>query len=160
MRSVIACAVVCLALVSSTASPQGPSHTLLAPAELKWGPAPAKLPPGSTIAVLSGDPSQPGPFALRAKLPAGYRVPPHWHPSAEQITIVSGTVAFGMGDTFDAAAMKELPAGGYAVMPAEMRHYVEARTAAVIEVHAMGPFVLNYVNPADDPSAPAASKPR
>ena len=160
MRRVLACGVVCLVLAASPAAPQatGSPHALMTPAELKWVPAPAKLPPGSMMAVLSGDPSQPGPFALRVKLPSGYRVPPHWHPTTEQVTVVSGTVAFGMGDTFDKSTMKALPAGGYAVMPAEMRHYVEARTAAVIEVHAMGPFAVTYVNPADDPSTKPAAK--
>ena len=160
MRRVLACGVVCLVLAASPAAPQatGSAHVLITPAELKWVPAPAKLPPGSMMAVLSGDPSQPGPFALRVKLPSGYRIPPHWHPAAEHLTVVTGTVAFGMGDTFDKAAMKALPAGGYAVMPAEMRHYVEARTAAVIEVHAMGPFAVTYVNPADDPITKPAEK--
>lgn len=50
--------------------------------------------------------------------------------------------------------MKTLPAGGYAVMPPQMRHYVLAKTASVLEVNAMGPFTLTYVNPADDPRTP------
>jgi quercetin dioxygenase-like cupin family protein len=87
-------------------------------------------------------------------MPAGYRIPPHWHPVAEHLTIISGRIAFGMGDKFDAAAMKTLPAGGYAVMPPEMRHYLEAKTEAVLEVHGVGPFVITYVNAADDPRTP------
>jgi hypothetical protein len=47
--------------------------------------------------------------------------------------------------------MKDLPAGGYASMPAEMRHFGLARTATVVQIHGMGPFSSTYVNPADDP---------
>jgi hypothetical protein len=93
---------------------------------------------------------------LRAKMPAGYKIPPHWHPTDENVTVISGTVAFGMGDKFVAADMKEVPGGGFALMPATMRHYFLAKTAAVIQVHGTGPFTLTYVNPADDPRAPAA----
>jgi len=101
---------------------------------------------------VSGDPSQAQPFVIRAQVPAGYKVPPHWHPGDENLTILSGTVALGMGETFDEKAMTEVPAGGYASLPAEMRHYFLAKTAATFKVHGMGPFVVNYVNPADDPS--------
>jgi hypothetical protein len=57
-----------------------------------------------------------------------------------------------MGETFDAAAAQDLPAGGFGVLPAQMRHYAIARTAATVQIHGMGPFVVNYVNPSDDPS--------
>jgi hypothetical protein len=68
------------------------------------------------------------------------------------VTVLSGTLALGMGDTFDKAAMKALPAGGYALLPADMRHFALARTAATVQVEGLGPFALTYVNPADDPS--------
>jgi hypothetical protein len=59
-----------------------------------------------------------------------------------------------MGDTLDKAAATDLPVGGYGLLPAKMHHYAIAKTAATVQVHAMGPFVINYVNPADDPSRP------
>ena len=105
--------------------------------------------------MLSGDPTKSGPFIIRAQVPAGYRVPPHWHPTDENLTILSGTVALGMGETFDETKMEATPAGGVVVLPAEMRHYFMARTAATFQVHGMGPFAVNYVNPADDPSKAA-----
>ncbi len=126
-------------------------HTIVAPSALSWGEGPPSLPPGSRMAVVSGDPSQPVPFILRAQVPAGYRVPPHWHPTTENLTVLAGTIALGMGDTFDAATMKDLSAGGAAVLPAEMRHSFLAKTAATFQVHGVGPFALNYVNPSDDP---------
>jgi hypothetical protein len=84
-------------------------------------------------------------------LPAGYKVAPHWHPTDEFVTVLSGTFAMGMGEAYDESRLKDLSTGGYAAMPAEMRHFGLARTASVVQVHGMGPFASNYVNPADDP---------
>ena len=127
-------------------------HTLTAPAQLSWGEGPPNMPPGAKLAVLSGDPSRSEPFVLRAQLPAGYTVAPHWHPTDEHVTVLAGTFAFGMGDVLDKAAMTDVSAGGYALMPALMHHYAVAKTAVTIQVHAIGPFAISYVNPADDPS--------
>jgi ketosteroid isomerase-like protein/quercetin dioxygenase-like cupin family protein len=135
-------------------NPDGPPpalHMMMAPTELKWGDPPPGLPAGARFAVVSGDPSQAQPFVLRAEMPAGYWIPPHWHPTTENPTVLSGTVALGMGESSDKAAMKTLSAGGYTVMPAEMRHSFLTRTAATIQVHGIGPFGITYVNPADDP---------
>jgi len=136
---------------AAPASGSGP-HVMLAPGELKWGDAPPSLPPGAKMAVVQGDPTQAQPFVVRAQVPAGYKVPPHWHPGDENITVLSGTVALGMGEQFDESKMTTIPVGGYASLPAEMRHYFMAKTATTFQVHGMGPFVVNYVNPADDPS--------
>jgi ketosteroid isomerase-like protein len=135
-------------------APKSPAaaHVMVAPSAVTWGDGPPSLPPGVKMAVVSGDPTQPQPFVIRAQMPAGYRIPLHWHPTDEHVTVLSGTVALGMGEQFDQAAMNELPAGGYFVAPAEMRHFFMARTAATIQVHGVGPFAVNYVNPADDPS--------
>lgn len=126
-------------------------HVMVAPTALVWGDSPPGLPAGAKVAVVVGDPGQPGPFVLRAMVPAGYTVPPHWHPTTENLTVISGTIALGMGDTADPAAMTALSEGGFVALPAEMRHTFVARTAATFQVHGMGPFAITYVNPADDP---------
>jgi ketosteroid isomerase-like protein len=131
--------------------PTIPQHTMVAPATVKWGDPPPGLPAGAKFAVVSGDPSQPMPFVVRAQMPAGYKIPPHWHPTTENLTVISGTVAIGMGDTFDQAAMKDLGAGGYAVLPTEMRHSFMSKTAATIQIHGTGPFAITYVTSTDDP---------
>lgn len=69
----------------------------------------------------------------------------------EHLTLISGAVAVGMGEKIDTASMKTLPAGGFVVMPAEMRHYLRAKVPSILQVHGMGPVTFNYVNPADDP---------
>jgi ketosteroid isomerase-like protein len=133
--------------------PQAPPspHVAAVPSALKWGDPPPGLPVNAQIAVLAGDPSKAEPYAVRLKVPAGYKVPPHWHPTDENVTIVSGTLALGMGEKFDPASMQDFPAGGYSVLPAKMNHYAMAKTAAVIQIHGVGPFAITYVNPADDP---------
>ncbi len=123
------------------------------PAEMKWMPAPPPtgLPSVVQVSILSGDPFKTGMFTLRLKIPDGGKVPAHWHPTDEHITVMQGTFAAGMGDKLDPAAMKEFPAGSYVVMPKQMRHFAMAKGETVVQVTAMGPFVLNYVDPADDP---------
>ena len=151
---VIAAVVAATMAQNSTA----PAHVLTSPSEIKWGPPPPVFEQNATFSVVSGDPSKPGLYVVRLNMPAGYKIAPHWHPTDEHVTVVSGSFALGMGDKFDKGAMKDLPAGGYALLPAEMRHYAMATTAAIVQVHGMGPFALTYVNPADDPSKRAPSK--
>ena len=133
-------------------SPPPARHVMLTPDELKWGPASPSLPPGAQMAVVSGDPSVKGqPFVVRAKFTDGYRVPPHWHPTEENLTILSGTLMMGTGDKMDPAAMRPLTAGSYSRMGANVRHYVMAKGETTIQVHGIGPFMVTYVNPNDDP---------
>ena len=146
----VGCSLVVFAVLGRAQDSKMPAHIALTAGEVKWGQAPPSLPKGAQIAVVSGDPSKAGPFTIRLKFPAGFRVPPHWHPTDENVTVLSGTIAFGMGE-FDTTAMKNMSAGGYAMMPAEMRHFALAKTAVTLQVHGTGPFVLNYVNAADDP---------
>jgi anti-sigma factor ChrR (cupin superfamily) len=125
----------------------------LGPSDIKWGPGPASLPAGAQMAVLEGDPSKAGaPFVIRAKLPDGYRIAPHWHPTDENVSVLSGTFLVGMGDTFNDKSMTTLAAGGFAHMPKTMHHYASSKGETVIQVHGVGPFAVNYVNAADDPS--------
>jgi ketosteroid isomerase-like protein len=140
-------------IFNADSTPQAASsHVMMSPGELKWTEAPPSLPPGARIAVVSGDPTQAGAFVLRAQVPAGYKVPPHWHPGVENLTVISGTIALGMGEQWDEAKMTTVATGGYASLPAEMRHSFLAKSAATFQVDGMGPFAVNYVNPADDPS--------
>ena len=120
-------------------------------AELKWGPAPPAFNPGAQVAVVDGDPFKPGPFVIRVKFPSGFKVMPHWHPTDESVTVISGTLVAGMGGKWDDAAMKTFSAGGFARMPAKSPHYVQAKDETIVQVHGNGPFTLTYVNPNDDP---------
>ena len=126
-------------------------HVVAMPDSLTWGPAPPALPPGAQVAVVDGDPMKAGSFSIRLKFPAGYSVPAHWHPTDENIVVISGAFMIGMGNKLDEGAMQTLPPGGYAKMPRTMRHFAMVKEETIIHLYGTGPFVLNYVNPADDP---------
>lgn len=126
-------------------------HVMFAAADLKWADAPPSLPAGAKIAVLEGDPGKAGPFTIRLKTPAGYKVPAHTHPTAEGITVISGSFSMGTGPKLDEAAGHEMSVGAFALMPAGTPHYAWSKSESIIQVHSTGPFEINYVNPADDP---------
>jgi quercetin dioxygenase-like cupin family protein len=121
-------------------------------ADVKWMDPPPSLPKGAKLAVLLGDPAQPEPFTIRLQMPNGYKIAPHTHPTDEHVTVISGVLRAAMGEAWDDAALSDLPAGSYANMAAKMAHYVQAKGTTVVQVHGVGPFVVNYINPADDPS--------
>jgi quercetin dioxygenase-like cupin family protein len=133
-------------------------HSIVTPTDLKWTDAGPSLPPGAQSAVLEGDPKKPGLFTIRFKTPAGYQVPPHWHPADEHVTIISGTLYMGPGDTLDTSKATAIPAGGFSLMPAKMHHFAYSNEETIIQVHGMGPWAITYINPSDDPRKKAEKK--
>jgi hypothetical protein len=86
------------------------------------------------------------------KAPAGYKVMPHTHPTAERLTVISGSFKIGMGEKFDEASMQQMSRGSYIVLPAGMANYAKgAGKDSVVQIDSEGPFQINYVNPTDDP---------
>jgi quercetin dioxygenase-like cupin family protein len=142
MRYVVALAVVALL----------PLRGVQAQAAPVWGPAPAIFPAGAKMAVMQGDPGKAELFTVRLDFPNGYIVPPHFHPTDEHLTIIQGTFLVGMGDKVDTKSAMVLKAGDFASAPAGHHHYAVARGHTIVQVHAMGPFALTYVNAADDPT--------
>jgi quercetin dioxygenase-like cupin family protein len=131
----------------------GESHAAVyQPASINWGPAPAVLPAGAQLGVVEGDPTREGPFTMRLRMPDGYRIPPHFHPVEERVTVVQGTFHVGMGERFDATAMNALSVGTYAQLSPGTRHFARAEGETIIQLHGQGPWRLIYVNPSDDPS--------
>jgi quercetin dioxygenase-like cupin family protein len=126
-------------------------HQWVGPDEIAWSEGPASIPAGSEAAVLYGDPSEEGLFALRLKLPAGYHIPPHTHPQPEIVTVISGTFRVGMGETADKSQVQDLPAGGFFAFPPGMAHFAYTDEETVIQLNSTGPWALDYVNPEDDP---------
>lgn len=130
---------------------KGEGASLYLAADLKWQDGPPSLPAGAKFAVLEGDPTKPGPFVMRIKLPDGYQLPPHTHPKPERVTVMSGTFHVGMGEQFDKAKAKAMPTGTYGTWPAGMKHFVWVKGETVVQFHGDGPWTITYVNPADDP---------
>ncbi|HEX4683527.1 MAG TPA: cupin domain-containing protein [Gemmatimonadaceae bacterium] len=126
--------------------------------ELKWGPAPPIFPAGARMAVLSGDPGKADEFTVRLDFPDGYTIAPHWHPTDENVTVIKGTFLVGMGDRIEPAKMLTLQTGGFITAGAKMNHYGRAKGHTIVQVNAMGPFALTYVNPADDPTKAVAKR--
>jgi len=124
---------------------------LAAQAAPAWAPAPPFMAKGAQFAVFQGDPGQPGVYTIRLKLPEGYVIPPHFHPTDEQVTVISGHFLVGMGDEVDRYKARRLGPGGFITAPAQAHHYAIAADDVVVQVHGMGPFAITYVSPTDDP---------
>jgi hypothetical protein len=150
MRAVAISAGLLVVLLPVLQAQAAPSTTAQA---LTWGPAPAVFPPGAKMAVVNGDPSKRAPFTVQLSLPAGYKVPPHFHPTAELIEVKQGTLLAGMGDVLDLSKAQAMVVGAKALVPAKLHHFASAKGATVISVTALGPFAMTYVNAADDPQA-------
>jgi quercetin dioxygenase-like cupin family protein len=116
-----------------------------------WGPAPPFFKAGAQFAVYQGDPGKDGVYTIRLKLPAGFVIAPHFHPTDEHVTVISGHFMLGMGDAVDRTKAQTLTAGGFITAPAQAHHFAVATDEVVLQVHGMGPFLITYVNPADDP---------
>ena len=140
---------------SSSDAPSAPtgraSHSVAAQNSVQWGPAPAIFPPGAEMAVMQGDPSSTQEFTIRLRLPNGYKIPPHTHPTTENVTVLTGTFLAGNGGQFDESQMDPVEQNGFLSIPAQHAHYAMARGLTVVQVHAIGPFALTYVNAADNP---------
>lgn len=157
-KLVLVCALVVLAVGPLGAADDMPAMTIHTPETLQWQEAPSALPRGAKMAVLRGDPAKEGLFIIRLKAPANYTVPPHWHPAAENVTVLSGKLHFSMGDVIDKAKPRTVPAGGFAMMPPMVRHAAWTEGETEFEIAAMGPWQLYYVNPKDDPRNALTSK--
>lgn len=135
--------------VASAAAEPG-AHLMLTPDQLKWTDV-GSVPPGAKLAVIEGPLNQPVPFTLRLKFPANYELPAHWHPAIEHVTVISGTFHMGVGDKLDKRKSTALAPGSVAIMQPKTHHYAWTEHETVIQVHGVGPWAINYVNPADDP---------
>lgn len=147
-----------LAVLADEPPIQMSNHAMYDAAQLQWGDAPPALEKGAQAVVLSGDPGKPGWFVLRLKVPAGFKVALHWHPADELVTVLDGDLSLRMGEGAGVHSHTFGP-GGYAALPAHMRHAASTQDGAILQIEGMGPFELNYVDPKDDPRkrAPAAA---
>jgi hypothetical protein len=119
--------------------------------DVEWGPGPSSIPEGVEMAVLEGDPRREGLHTFRFRAPDGFRIPPHWHPIVERVTVLKGSFGVGMGEEFDKSKGTEYPAGSYLRMPAKHPHFAWTSGETIIQVTGIGVFEINYINPEDDP---------
>jgi len=133
------------------------------PGSEKWGDVPAaalvgtpSVPMGGTLrlAVIQGDPTTAGrTYTLRLSCTDGLKIAPHWHPTTENVTVLKGAAAVGMGSKWDDAALQDVPTGGFFYAGPQMRHFAQCKGDTILQVHGIGPFVVNFVSP--DESQPA-----
>lgn len=124
--------------------------------DLKWTP----IIKGCDLAAVAGDPNAEGtPYVVRLRCVDGAKIPAHWHPTDENVTVLKGTFLAGMGETFDESKMMTMNVGNFVTMPKEMRHFALCKGDTIVQVHGAGPFKVNWVNPSDvqPPDAPAAA---
>jgi hypothetical protein len=120
------------------------------PADLRWANPPS-IPRAIELAVVYGDPSKPGPYVFRARMPAGTRLPAHRHPDERWVTVLVGTYRSAVGERLDADSATEYPTGSFYVTPANAPHYSIAVTDVIVQEQGVGPSGIAYVHAEDDP---------
>lgn len=126
-------------------------HHVIEIDDIEFKPGPPTLPPGVEYAVLAGSPMEEGPFVMRLKFPANYAVPPHRHPQNEDVTVISGGLGMAMGERHDTTAAPVYKPGSFIHIPTGEAHFAWTEEETVVQINAMGPFGIEYVNPQDDP---------
>ena len=157
--ALIGIAAVATAAYSQEKKEGAEAHKIVHFGDLKWTP----IMKGCDLAPVSGDSNAEGaPFVLRIRCADGIRVPAHWHPTDEHLTVLKGTFLVGMGESFDEAKLQAMNVGNFLTMPKEMRHFGLCKGETIVQVHGAGPFKVNWVNPSEvqPPDAPAAAKPK
>jgi hypothetical protein len=96
--------------------------------------------------TVSGDPAKAGGlYVIRIHAEAGYIIMPHTHPEDENIVVVKGTWALGMGDRYNQNALEAMEIGAYGLVPKKMAHFALSKTDTIIQVHGVGPFTTRCV---------------
>lgn len=136
----------------------GDAHKIVHYGDLKWTP----IMKGCELAAVSGDPSGEGaPFVLRIRCADGTKIPPHWHPTDENLTVLKGTFLVATGEAFDETKLQTMNVGNFILMPKEMRHFAMNKGETIVQIHGAGPFKVNWVNPSEVPPPDApATKPK
>jgi len=121
------------------------------PDEIDWKPFPA-FPPSVRLAVVVGQPSEPGPYTIRVRAPHGEKLMAHKHPEDRVYTVISGVFYIGLGDEFDASKLEAYPPGAVVILSGNTPHFHWAKSGEdVTQVTAMGPLGLEYLSAKDDP---------
>ena len=126
------------------------AHMMVTPGDLKWSDVPS-LPPGAKIAVIEGPTNEAVAFTVRLRFPANYRLPAHWHPAVERVTVLSGTFNMGVGDKLDMKKSMSLSPGSMMILQPKTNHFAWNKEEVVVQLSGTGPWGVTYVNPADDP---------
>ncbi|HEV3152179.1 MAG TPA: cupin domain-containing protein [Candidatus Baltobacteraceae bacterium] len=132
-----------LAAPALAAAPTGTS--IVTPGTIHWVAETSAL-KGTYMATLSGDPSKAGLYVIRLKLPPGTVYAPHFHDDVECVTVISGALWVGLGDTMTPSRMTELGPGSFMTVAAKVHHYALIKTPTIIQVEGLGPQTMTMVH--------------
>ena len=136
---------------SAVTAEQVVSLKTILPENLDWKPF-AAFPPLVRLAVVAGQPSEPGPYTIRVKVPGGVKLMPHRHSEDRIYTVISGVFYIGVGEEFDSDKLEAYSPGAVIVLPGNTPHFHWAKSGEYIsQVTAIGPLGFAYVNSKDDP---------
>lgn len=140
----------------TSAAPAKQSAMVVEPGSEKWVDVPAAALVGTPsvelggtlrLAVIQGDPMTAGrSYTLRLSCTDGLKIAPHWHPTTENVTVVKGQAAVGMGSKWDDAALKEVPTGAFFSAGPKTTHFAQCKGDTILQVHGIAPFVVNFVS--------------
>ena len=151
VTGILACVAVAglTALDVRQAVPESAKHEIVPADKVTF--APIEVPgftSGMKIAVIHGDPNaESGIYVIRLQFPGGYTFPPHWHPMAENLTVLSGTFMLGMGQTADASKLATYRPGAFLYIPGKMAHFGGAKGETIVQLHGQAPFKIELVKP-------------
>ena len=147
---------VCWAVIASTAlavplrgqdqKKSADANNIVHARDLKWTP----IMKGCDLAIVSGNPDADGkPFVLQIRCADGTIIPAHLHPTDEHLAVLAGTFLVGMGDKFDKTKLQPMNVGDFIITPHDMRHFAMVKGENSVQIHGLGPFKVNWVNPAE-----------
>lgn len=147
MKSTLIVASMVVSLALGTSAMAQTKTITVTPDQVKWAEN-KSLPPGWQSAVLAGDPTKKGAYAVRVKIPPNSDFPAHMHPDVETITVISGSFGIGQGGSGDKSKGQVLPAGSFYRLPAQTAHFAWTEAdGAVIQVQGNGPFTVQPIKP-------------
>jgi quercetin dioxygenase-like cupin family protein len=134
------------------------AHKIVHYGDLKW----TGIMKGCDLAPVSGDFNAEGSqFVLRIRCSAGTTIPAHWHPTDEYVTVLKGSFRVGVGEAYDEKKLQTMNTGNFTAVPKEMRHFADCPNECIVQVHGVGPFKVNWVNPSEvQPPDALATKPK
>jgi quercetin dioxygenase-like cupin family protein len=147
-KALLSLGLLCVALAASAiASASMSAPTVVMPDSVKWSPMSGMK--GVWSATLYGTPSKAGSgqYAERLKFSDGVKIPVHYHPQPEQVTVISGTLMVGVGSKWDASKLTALGPGSYVAIPAMLKHYAQAKGETIVEIHGDAPDAMMMVKP-------------
>jgi quercetin dioxygenase-like cupin family protein len=128
------------------ADPDPATMAIVGEADIKWREGTA---PGTSSALVYGDPSKPGLYVVRVRFAPGTMSPPHFHPEERCIAVLKGTWWVGSGPKWDRNATTAVPAGSFVVHHPNKIHFDGAKDEEVtLQITGIGPSATKFVDEA------------